>query len=220
MKDPQPTSNGQGSDEKIESDHSARTELTNTPLNEKPASASEFAQYRLRQDYTAMSGISKPMLHVPTQRPNKQWWFTVNPDKAYQDQFAVVEMSEDREHFLVAPNMVEHLRGEYVAKMIFTCQTRQQNTFLWPIRLPDEFGKLDTWNESALRIANEYAGQWIRVSSNRQAGCYDVVVAEGDTYAPVWPDKSFDEILERAFKGKVIDDYDHPVLKQLRGEFQ
>ena len=42
--------------------------------------------------------------------------------------------------------------------------------------------------------------------------------AAADLAAPEWPDLTFAEILRLAFKQRVIDSYDHPFLKQLRGE--
>ncbi len=34
---------------------------------------------------------------------------------------------------------------------------------------------------------------------------------------PKWLDASFQELVDLAFKGKTIDDYEHPILRQLRG---
>jgi hypothetical protein len=49
-------------------------------------------------------------------------------------------------------------------------------------------------------------------------GAYDVAHAPNQTAEPRFPDMSFAEILSVAFRGRYIDDIDHPVLKQLRGE--
>ena len=35
---------------------------------------------------------------------------------------------------------------------------------------------------------------------------------------PVWPTESFEEIVKIAFRDKLIDRPDHPVIKRLRGE--
>ena len=35
---------------------------------------------------------------------------------------------------------------------------------------------------------------------------------------PVWPDRSFEDIVTVAYKGRVITDIDHKVLRELRGE--
>ena len=49
-------------------------------------------------------------------------------------------------------------------------------------------------------------------------GAYEFLAAEGITDEPKWPKMLMNEILEIAFKNKIIDRLDHLVLKQLRGE--
>jgi hypothetical protein len=49
------------------------------------------------------------------------------------------------------------------------------------------------------------------------AGAYVAYRALGDLPEPVWPDKSFDELLRIAFKGRVIEDTTHVMFKKLRG---
>jgi hypothetical protein len=50
------------------------------------------------------------------------------------------------------------------------------------------------------------------------AGTYDVLEAAGTFPEPDWPDMPLRQMLSMAFKERVIDDLDHPVLKRLRGE--
>ena len=59
--------------------------------------------------------------------------------------------------------------------------------------------------------------QWIRLKSNQALGAYDVIAASAEFPNPVWPDITFAQIMEIAFKDRFIRDYDHPVLKNLRG---
>ena len=54
--------------------------------------------------------------------------------------------------------------------------------------------------------------------ANMPAGTYDVLEAAGQFPEPVWPEVSLQQLLEIAFKGRVIDTMDHPVLRRLRGE--
>lgn len=48
-------------------------------------------------------------------------------------------------------------------------------------------------------------------------GAYEIYQATGDFPEPTWPEATFQEILEIAFKGKFIRSMDHPVVKRLRG---
>jgi hypothetical protein len=92
-------------------------------------------------------------------------------------------------------------------------------TFLWPVKLPDHEGKIDDWNKSASEGAALARDSWVSIRSNRAAGYYDVLEAAVTLSEPDWSDlPPFKRLLEIAFKGKVIDSPDHPVLQRLRGE--
>ena len=47
---------------------------------------------------------------------------------------------------------------------------------------------------------------------------YETFESTADLDEPEWPDLSFKQILEIAFRGKYIDDWNHPALRRLRGE--
>jgi len=89
---------------------------------------------------------------------------------------------------------------------------------LWPIKLPDENGRLDPWNDAALIAAERAKSVWVRIASNMAKGSYDVWEANGDYPDPEWPQVELATLLELAFKDRVIEDVDHPVLRHLRGE--
>jgi hypothetical protein len=89
---------------------------------------------------------------------------------------------------------------------------------LWAVRLPDEKGRLDDWNRSAHEGAQLAMQKWVRLSANQSLGAYDIDVAMGAFPDPVWPAVAFEELLKIAFKNRLIEDLDHPVLRRLRGE--
>jgi hypothetical protein len=59
---------------------------------------------------------------------------------------------------------------------------------------------------------------WVRIIPNHEAGQYDTAVAVEQQREPVWPEESFETILEKAFAGRIIDSLDHEVIKELRGD--
>ena len=89
--------------------------------------------------------------------------------------------------------------------------------FLWPVRLPSADGKEMVWHSSAREAAAEAVTNWTRVTANMALGAYEVAIAETITTEPQWPDSSFQDLLRIAFKGRLITDLDHPVVKRLRG---
>ncbi len=60
-------------------------------------------------------------------------------------------------------------------------------------------------------------GGWVRVSANMALGAYEIFKATADLPEPEWPEVSFQEVLEIAFRDRFIGDFDHPVLQRLRG---
>ena len=102
--------------------------------------------------------------------------------------------------------------------MLFTAINRQKVLFVWPIRLPGEDGRHDEWNASALEAADMAQKNWMRVSANMNLGAYEVYQATGDLLEPEWPEMDLSKILEIAFKGRFIEEMDHPALRRLRGE--
>ena len=73
------------------------------------------------------------------------------------------------------------------------------------------------WHLSALEAAENAELEWTRVQSNMRIGAYEILVAEGALEDPEWPELSMDELLDIAFKNKIINRSDHLVLLQLRG---
>jgi len=173
---------------------------------------------RLRQDFNTMAGVKKVITTVPVRKPNRQEYIRVHPDKEWQLQTAVLELKEDREHYLVAPEMWSEIPGEITPKLLLTAINRQGVLFIWPIKLPGEDGRLDNWNQSALDLVEIAKENWIRVVANMSLGAYEASKAGGELSEPVWPKTTFQELLNIAFKGRVIDSVDHPVLKRLAGE--
>ena len=196
----------------------SRSEISNdTPQAQPREGGLDVASLRLPQNFGAQIATRKETLIVPVQKPHKQWWVNVHPDPAWHLTAGILELKEERENFIVAPELVPELFLECVPKILFSCQSRQGVNFLWPIKMPDADGRLDQWNASALEIANDYAGRWIRVLANMHLGAYEVLTAQVELPDPVWPEGGLDALLGKAFKGKVIDTLDHAVIQKLRG---
>jgi len=173
---------------------------------------------RLSQNFNAIVGVKKRITVIQVRKPGKQDFIRVHADPNYCLQTALLEFKDDGEVYLVDPSLWSELPGELIPKVLYLTINRQGVPRIWPIRLPDEDGKLDDWNQSALEAAKIAKNAWVRVSSNRSAGMYETFEAKGDRGDPEWPDLTFSEILEIAFRGKFIQDWEHPALRRLRGE--
>ncbi|NRP95061.1 hypothetical protein XMG59_001157 [Marinobacterium sp. xm-g-59] len=172
---------------------------------------------RLSQGFHQASCLRKHITNIPVCKPSRQDFVRIHPSSHYHIDTAVVELKDERETFLLSPSLVTELRGLWVPKTLITYINRQGVLALWPIRLPGEDGRLDSWNASATEAAHLAVENWVRVSSNMSQGAYDVYVATGEIPDPEWPEMTFEEILNIAFKSHIIDDLKHPVIKRLLG---
>ena len=173
---------------------------------------------RLSQDFASIAGVKKALITVPVRKPTRQEFVRVHPDEAYRLQTVVLELKEERETYLVSPNLWSELPGELVPKLLLLTMSRQNVLTIWPIRLPGEDGRIDSWSESAMTAAEMAKDSWVRVAANMSLSAYEVFQATGDLPDPVWPEKEFRDILGIAFKGRFIEDLDHPAIRRLRGE--
>ena len=174
---------------------------------------------RLSQRFSEGADVRHILTMVPVRKPNRQEFIRIHPDLSMRLETALLELKEDRQTYLVDPSLWPALPGETVPKILYTAITRQNVLMLWPVRLPDETGRLDDWNAAAHEAAKRAETNWLRVAANMPLGAYDVFEALGQFPDPEWPDISFERLLEIAFRGRFIDSLDHPVVRKLLGQF-
>jgi hypothetical protein len=174
---------------------------------------------RLSQRFGEGADVRRVLATVPVRKPHRQEFVRVHPDAAMRLDTALLEVKEERQTYLVNPALWPELPGETVPKTLYTAVTRQGVVVLWPVRLPDEAGRLDDWNTSAHEAAKCAESHWVRVAANMALGAYDIYEALSQFSDPVWPDLSFERLLEIGFRDRFIDSLDHPVVRRLRGEF-
>ena len=177
----------------------------------------DLSRLRMSQDFDQIAGVKKKIITIPVRKPNRQDFIRVHPDDNYAFQTATLEIKEEREIYIVDHPLWSELSGEIVPMILLTATNRQGVLTLWPIRLPDSNGRTDNWNHSALEASLLAREQWVRIAANMSLGSYEVFTATGELPEPDWPDLSFQEIMDIAFKGKFITDLDHAAIRRLRG---
>ena len=209
--------------------HASNTDKdTNTPephffTDGAKASASpssffaDLAALRLSDADTAnLSGASELLSHVPVRKPNRHEYFRVHPAAEMSLVTTVFVDKEENEIFLVAPGMRQALVGETKPVLLTTAITTQNVVMIFPVNLPVD-GRASPWHETARAAAERAKEDWIRMASDKQLSAYRIYKAEGELSAPVWPAQSFSELLEIAFRDRIINQMDHPVVRRLRG---
>jgi hypothetical protein len=178
----------------------------------------DLSSLRLPQNFTETAGVKKLLTTVPVRKPNPQDFCRVHPSRDYRENFAVIELKEDRETYLIRGHeLVSELVGEYTAVTLFTAVNRQGIVFLWPVRLPDPDAKQLEWHRSMREAAETAMKHWVRTKANMSLGAYEITVSESVIADPVWPKEPFTQLLEVAFRNRLIDTIDHAVIKRLRG---
>ena len=176
------------------------------------------AALRLDQSYADTVGVKKLLTTVPVRKPNRQDFVRVHPDASYRlTPAAIIEVKDDREVYLVTPNMAPGLVGEFSTVTLFTTINRQGTLHLWPVKLPAPDGRHNEWHRSAAEAAERAMKKWVRVTASMSLGAYEIFEASGDLPEPVWPDFSFQEILKIAFRERIVDRADHPLVQRLQG---
>src|SRR5207245_1927099 len=93
------------------------------------------ARLRLPQDFGAELGVKKALLTIPVRKPDAQSFFRVHPEEQYSLETAVIELKDDRETYIIEPDLIGDLAGELKPKKFFTVVTRQGVLFLWGVPL-------------------------------------------------------------------------------------
>ncbi len=220
-----PTVNGRLGDSVDTAEPDAIADVVNNVTAGEAAEAGapdpfDIASLRISGNFSEAAGVKKAILSVPVRKPDKSWFVRVHPSSEYCLQTAVIELKEDRETYLVSRELWHELAGEatFSPRALFAAINRQGVLFVWPIRLPGTDGKVDEWSRTAIESADMARKQWCRVTANMSLGAYEVHYATGELSEPSWPEIPFKDVLRIAFKDRLIDRLDHPVLRRLRGE--
>ena len=174
---------------------------------------------RLDPEYLKTGGVKKLLTTVPVRKPNKQDFIRVHPDPDYRlCSVAIIELREERETYLVLSAYARQLEQQLFNRCnLYLATNRQKVLFLWPVKLPDPDGRYLEWHRSAAEAAERAMSKWVRVTSSRSLNAYEIFEASGELPEPVWPDFSFQEILKIAFRERIVDRPDHPLVQKLKG---
>ena len=177
---------------------------------------SDLAALRLTPDEAGQIGTEEVLAHVSVRKPSINEFVRVNPDPAMSLATSIF-VDPERETYFVAPSARNVLVAGVKAMLLVPTVNQRGLFFIWPIALGDGSGRRNAWHETA-REAAEYAKrEWVKLASDMPGGCYRIYKAKGALPNPVFPDKSLEELLRIAFRGRIIDSESHPVVRQALG---
>ena len=178
---------------------------------------SPFSSLRLTQNFGETLGVKKVLTTVPVGRPSKDRFFRTHPSPSWVFPGWILENKASGETYLVSAEVASALGDQVRPVELHAAIDRQNNPFLIPIPLPGPNGVRNRWHESLAQAVERAKSVWLRISANKDLGGYDIYEATAKLPDPVWPDTTMDELLEVAFKGRIITSLDHPIVQERLG---
>ena len=178
---------------------------------------SPFTSLRLAQNFGETLGVKKVLTTVPVGKPSKDRFFRTHPSPNWVFPTWTLENKATGETYIVSEEVASVLGGLVRAVELYTAIDRQNNVFFIPIPLPGPNGVRNPWHESLLQAVMRAKLVWLRITANKDLGGYEIFEATAKLPEPIWPDITMDELLEIAFRGRIITSPDHPVVQEKLG---
>jgi len=175
--------------------------------------------FRLDQSELDQPAAKTILTAIPIRKPEPLEFIRVHPDPEYRmAPVSFIALKLSREYYLVPPDLRRELRPrEYWIGEIFLTTNRLDKPFFWIVTIQSPTGRVSDWYNSALDCAEMAMHQWVQIVADQSAGAYTVSLAEERLEEPEWPNQTFKELFQIAFKRRTVKNLDHPIFKQLRG---
>jgi hypothetical protein len=186
----------------------------------KSAAGFDLESLKLPQNFSSLVASQKNILDIAVRKPKRHEFIRVRSDPGWEIDIYVLEVRDEMDsiQYVVGPALWNPLMQELRPMRVFTAINTQGTVFLLPAPLPGSDGKMNSWHESRLAAVEDAKLHWVRFVSNKDAGAYETQVALGKLPEPQWPNLTFQQIFDIAFKDRYIDSFEHPVLQRIRGE--
>lgn len=192
--------------------------------NDKPASADvntddDTFLNSIRLDQSLADnflGVKRALHIVPVKKPTRTDFFRCHPEHSFDSY--LVELKEEGENYFATPALAQLLSEFARPVRLRYCVTRRETPFVWPLKLPRDDRRQDTWARSAIDAAREAETKWVRIAANKQWGIYECFEAEAKLGEPQWLEQPWTKVLSTALRDSIIDSEDHPVVRQLLGQ--
>ena len=170
----------------------------------------DLRSLRVSQDFEP---ATKPAFeYIYLGKPSKRTFFRAFKIPAKSERYWLVEDFEN-ELYLATPKLALELGSDTYPVCLVPFVTRDPTVGLWPIKTGKPGAKPNSWNESAYKAALVARDKWTRLQSNQTLSCYEAKVAIGAFEEPIFPEDTYDELIGRAFDGRIIETSGHPIIK-------
>ncbi len=164
--------------------------------------------------------------NIPLRKPKKTEFFQIRPGEEWTLQAYMTTLGDQEEDkYLVLPGgeAAPLLQEQGLLKRVqlFTGITYGSGVvFISEVALSEIDGNWNEYNRSRYEAYQVAMEKWVKIVANQESGSYERIEPLSNLPDPVWPEQptTLQEALNLAFKDRVIEDLEHPRIKELRGE--
>lgn len=174
---------------------------------------------KLSQMDAGLLGSTEILARIPVRKPMRHEYFRVRPGDENCFTTVLYEDRETRENYFITPAMLPHLRTVTDVSVVTLVQfiTKQKVLGIFPLKLTTDASAQNGWQTTAMAAAQMAKSKWVRMQADMALSGYRIFAAEGLSGEPEWPDTPFNQLLDIAFKDRVIASDDHPVVNKILG---
>jgi hypothetical protein len=225
---PKPTSQINKQDDKSPAEDSGGGGEFNLRADAEPVSPStanerDLLQYQVKGDYQGQEAdVPVELVNVIVSTPRNQWHCFAHP--TFEGPFKVLRLeSTGHLYLIVGAALQDELIQDFLqVKVLFPLCTTQGGIFIWPVPAAHDgsFGA-NSSSESAEEVIKIARTKIVTIrwdKSSMMWTCNLVRNAEHlafEELCPAFFQMSFNTMLIKGFKGRVIDDPSHPILQSL-----
>ena len=167
--------------------------------------------------------ITRKPMAIPVVTKTKAW-FRTQPDGVFTEVPIFIDPTSEEietKPYYVVPDLADELEGSdgLTYQTGYLICTANGKIMLFLVREADMDGSMHAATEAKHEACADAQEQWTRMTWEKDAGQYQISHADWGKKNPRWPeDLSEETIFRLAFGKQVLDAWDHPVLKNFRGE--
>ena len=172
------------------------------------------------QDFDALINVREVRTDVRIGAPNAQAFVRTSKKEDGWVQIDVLEIKKNSstEVYFLSKSVASKLQGETARKTAAAILSVGRNglPFFWYIPVPTGNALQDRTSRTKLDAAKLAMDKWVRFQWDSAKNRHVTMVAQYED-EPEWPEEPTHELLKLAFRDRVIDSLDDPIIKDLQG---
>jgi hypothetical protein len=120
----------------------------------------------------------------------------------------VMLIKHESKIYLVKSNLSQALAGLMFRGSLFAAASDKAEIFIWPVKLIAP---------TAVEAAKAACKKWSRIVWNHASKSYQVKDPEKQHADPNWRFENFDQLIESAFSGRILDSTEQEVVQEILG---